>query len=121
PTSPPRFADSTVGAHCTALAGGELRAPASAVRPHDHRGRGRARSRQRVLVDEDAIRGDHAYLVAGCFGEPEVAVRTGHDSLWLRAGGRDGELDHVRSRRIDPADGVRAGVGEPDVPGGAGR
>src|SRR4051795_8441570 len=72
-------------------------------------------------MDDNAVRGDHADLVSAFFGEPEVAVGTGHDCLWLRAGGRDGELEHVRSRRIDPADGVRARDGEPDVSVGAGR
>src|SRR5439155_23129679 len=63
---------------------------------------------------------DGADLVAEALGEPQVAVGTQGDAIWIAARRGDGELGE-HPRRSDPPDLVAAELDEPQVAVGAGR
>src|SRR6202043_1683975 len=74
----------------------------------------------RLIVDAerlaagDARRDGPPDLAGAAFGEPDVAIRSGHDAVGKGAGGRQRELGH-RAREGDRADGVALALHEPEI------
>ena len=100
-------------------AGARVHPPDLAVgRDRDAGGPG-VHARRIVLVDQRAVGVHRAGLVVDVLGEPQVAVSPCHDVIGELAVA-DGELGDGAVRG-DLPDGVRVGVGEPQVPVRAGR